>query len=216
MSEPAKKWRTDLRVAIKKRGRRKYDVWTGFAPKGGFYFNLEGTPNCDHLIWMEGDPNIVKYAIPSEKFVGQGSEGPQGSSRFFWTGFSFNPGKIRLSVRYAPLHKGSEDVVKVLEATRKQGKYWQALEALFAAQPGWTEHHTARVDLVWQYLEPLGLDVERLKTDMQSLEIAPIVQQDVADLKTLNVSKTPEFFVNGRPLPKFGDHELHSPLFSQP
>ncbi|WP_420473693.1 hypothetical protein [Noviherbaspirillum sp. ST9] len=79
MSKPAKKWRTDLRVAIQKRGRRKYDVWTGFAPKGGFFFTLEGTPNCDHLIWMEGDPNIVNYTIPSEKFVGQGSEGPQGT-----------------------------------------------------------------------------------------------------------------------------------------
>ncbi|WP_420473665.1 DsbA family protein [Noviherbaspirillum sp. ST9] len=119
-----------------------------------------------------------------------------------------HPGKIRLSVRYAPFHKGSEDVVKVLEATRKQGKYWQALEALFAAQSGWTEHHTARVELVWQYLAPLGLDVERLKTDMQSPEIARIVQQDMADLQTLNVKKTPEFFVNGRPLPSFGDQEL--------
>lgn len=119
-----------------------------------------------------------------------------------------NPGKIRLSVRYAPFHKGADDVVKVLEATRKQGKYWQALEALFAAQGGWTEHHTARVDLVWQYLAPLGLDVDRLKTDMQAPEIARVVQQDMADLQTLNVQKTPEFFVNGRPLPKFGDQEL--------
>lgn len=119
-----------------------------------------------------------------------------------------NPDKIRLSVRYAPFHQGSEDVVKVLEATRKQGKYWQALEALFATQPGWTQHHVARVDLVWQYLAPLGLDVERLKSDMQSPEIARIIQQDLADLKILNVKKTPEFFVNGRPLPSFGDQQL--------
>lgn len=119
-----------------------------------------------------------------------------------------NPGKIRLSVRYAPFHQGSEDVVKVLEAARKQGKYWQALEALFSAQRGWTQHHVARLDLVWQYLAPLGLDVERLKSDMQSPEIARIIEQDRADLKALNVQKTPEFFVNGRPLPSFGDQQL--------
>lgn len=50
--------------------------------------------------------------------------------------------------------------------------------------------------------------MDRLKTDMQAPEIARIVQQDMADLKTLNVQKTPEFFVNGRPLPEFGDQEL--------
>lgn len=119
-----------------------------------------------------------------------------------------NPDKIRLTVRYAPFHQGSEEVVKVLEAARKQGKYWQALEALFAAQGGWTQHHVARLDLVWQYLEPIGLDVERLKSDMHSPEIARIVEQDRADLKVLNVQKTPEFFVNGRPLPSFGDQQL--------
>jgi protein-disulfide isomerase len=119
-----------------------------------------------------------------------------------------NPGKIRLSVRYAPFHQGSDDVVKVLEATRKQGKYWQALEALLASQPSWTQHHAARVDLVWPQLEALGLDIDRLKADMQLPEIARLIQQDVTDVKTLNVTKTPEFFVNGRPLPSFGDQQL--------
>lgn len=119
-----------------------------------------------------------------------------------------NPGKIRLSVRYAPFHQGSGDVVKVLEATRKQGKYWQALEALLASQSSWTQHHTARVDLVWPQREGIGLDIDRLKADMQSPEIAQLIQQDVADVKTLNVTKMPEFFVNGRPLPSFGDQQL--------
>ena len=32
---------------------------------------------------------------------------------------------IRLTVRYAPFHPGSDQVVKVLEASRKQGKFWQ-------------------------------------------------------------------------------------------
>ena len=33
---------------------------------------------------------------------------------------------IRLTVRYAPFHQGSDEVVKVLEASRRQGRYWQA------------------------------------------------------------------------------------------
>jgi hypothetical protein len=71
--------RYELRAAIKKRGHRKYDVWTGFAPKGNFYFSLDGTPNCLHLIWMEGDPEIESYTIPTQIAVGEGIEGPAGT-----------------------------------------------------------------------------------------------------------------------------------------
>jgi protein-disulfide isomerase len=45
-----------------------------------------------------------------------------------------NPDKIRLVLRYAPFHNGSDKVVAVLEAARKQGKFWPALEALLANQ----------------------------------------------------------------------------------
>ena len=41
-----------------------------------------------------------------------------------------NPGKIRLSVRHVAFHNGSDYVVRLLEASRKQDKYWQTLEAL--------------------------------------------------------------------------------------
>ena len=119
-----------------------------------------------------------------------------------------NPGKIKLSLRYAPFHGGSDQVVRILEAARKQGKYWQALEALLAAQPSWVVHHTAQVNLVWPQLDGLGLDMERIRNDMNSPEIARIIEQDIADARILNVTKTPEYFVNGRPLPSFGYEQL--------
>lgn len=119
-----------------------------------------------------------------------------------------NPGKIRLSVRYAPFHRGSDQVVKLLEAARKQGKYWETLEALLAAQSGWVQNHAARVELAWNHLDGLGLDMDRLKNDMNSPELDRLIAQDLADANTLNVTKTPEFFVNGRPLPRFGYDEL--------
>ena len=119
-----------------------------------------------------------------------------------------HPEKIRLTVRYAPFHQGSDQVVKALEAARKQGKYWQALEALLSSQSGWTQHHTARVDLIWPYLEGVGIDVARLKNDMNAAGIAQLIEQDLADAKTLNVTQTPEYFVNGKPLPSFGYEQL--------
>lgn len=119
-----------------------------------------------------------------------------------------NPGKIRLSLRYAPFHQGSEDVVKVLEASRKQGKYWETLEVLLANQSGWTKHHAADVALAWQFLGNIGLDLDKLRTDMASADIARLIRQDLEDARTLNVTKTPDFFVNGRPLPAFGEDYL--------
>jgi protein-disulfide isomerase len=117
---------------------------------------------------------------------------------------------IRLSVRYAPFHRGSDEVVKALEASRKQAKFWPALDALIASQPAWAIHHQAHVELIWPHLERAGLDIDRLKADMQSPEVARVVAQDLEDARTLNVTKTPEFFVNGRPLPSFGLEQLRT------
>jgi protein-disulfide isomerase len=119
-----------------------------------------------------------------------------------------NPGRIRLTVRYAPLHQGSEQVVKVLEAARKQGKFWQALEALFATQRQWVQNHVAHAQLAWNSLAGLGLDLDRVRADMNAPEVTRIVEQDIADTRTLNVTQTPEFFVNGRAMPSFGAEQL--------
>lgn len=121
-----------------------------------------------------------------------------------------NPGKIRLSVRYAPFHDGSDQVVKMLEAARKQGKYWEALETLMASQQNWVAHHVAQPDAARRQLEGLGLNMEQLGIDMSSPEIARLIEQDLADARTLNVTKTPEFFVNGRPMPSFGYEQLQN------
>jgi protein-disulfide isomerase len=119
-----------------------------------------------------------------------------------------NPGKIRVSIRYAPFHNNSDYVVKVLEATHKQGKFWESLEALLIAQPNWAPNHSPQPDLVWAQLAGLGLDLDRIRQDMNTPEITQIVQQDIADAKTLKVTQTPEFFVNGKPMPSFGYEQL--------
>lgn len=119
-----------------------------------------------------------------------------------------NPDQIRLVLRYAPFHNGSDKVVAVLEAARKQGKFWPALEALLASQAEWSPQHTPQVALVWKHLAGVGLNMEQMTFDMTSPEIAKVIAQDLADAKTLNVTKTPEFFVNGKPLPSFGYEQL--------
>ena len=53
-----------------------------------------------------------------------------------------------------------------------------------------------------------NLNLEQAAYDLTSPEIAAVIAQDIADAKTLNVSKTPDFFVNGKPLPSFGFAQL--------
>ncbi len=38
-----------------------------------------------------------------------------------------NPDEVQLVLRYAPFHHGADEVVKILEAARLQGKYWETL-----------------------------------------------------------------------------------------
>jgi protein-disulfide isomerase len=99
-------------------------------------------------------------------------------------------------------------VVSVLEAARRQGKFWQALEALFASQDDWASNHTAKVDLTWKHLSGVGLNMERLAFDLTAPDLQQAVAQDLSDANKLGVSQTPEYFVNGRPLPSFGFPQL--------
>lgn len=119
-----------------------------------------------------------------------------------------NPEKIRLVLRYAPFHNGSDKVVAVLEAARKQGKFWPTLEALLASQAEWAPHHTPQVALVWKHLEGVGLNMEQMTFDLTAPEIGQVIAQDLADARALNVTKTPGFFVNGKPLTTFGYEPL--------
>jgi protein-disulfide isomerase len=118
------------------------------------------------------------------------------------------PNRIRLVMRYAPFHKGSDKVVAVLEAARRQGKFWPTLEAMLDSQDDWASNHTAKVDLVWKYLEPVGLNMEQLAFDVTAPEVQQAMAQDMADANTLGVTQTPEYFVNGKPLPSFGLEQL--------
>jgi protein-disulfide isomerase len=118
--------------------------------------------------------------------------------------------QVRLVVRYAALHKGSDTAVRILEAARQQGKYWEVLERTLATQPQWAAHHNPQPDLIWQLIADTGLDLAKAKAAVNSPEIEQVLAQDMADMKALKVDKTPGFFVNGTPLVEFGVAQLKS------
>jgi len=126
-----------------------------------------------------------------------------------------NPGKVKLVLRYLPLHQNSGVVVQYFEAARLQGLFWQTLERAYQTRDAWIDHHVVRPEKFWLQLDGLGLDMEKLNKDVQSAEIIRRVKQDIQDAQQLNVNKTPGFFVNGKPLVYFGAQQLQQLVESE-
>lgn len=119
------------------------------------------------------------------------------------------PNDVRLVLRYAPFHQGSDQVVKLLEAAKRQDKYVQVLEAILEAQPAWADHGKPNIELAFKVAEQqAGLDLAKAKADMANAAVDLALQQDIQDLTALEVTKTPTFLVNGRGLPSFGLDQL--------
>lgn len=126
-----------------------------------------------------------------------------------------NPDNIRLVLRYAAFHEGSDEVVLMLEAARRQGLYNEVLVSLFAAQNSWASHSKPNLANVWNIAEKVGLDISKARADMKDPNIIKILEQDTADVQSLGIQKTPTFFVNGKPLETFGSQQLYELVQSE-
>ncbi len=126
-----------------------------------------------------------------------------------------NPDRIKLVLRYAPFHEGADNFVKILEAARMQGKYWETLDVMFKSQGAWANHGHYQPERLWEFIPRAGVDVEQIRKDMHDPAIAKIIEQDMADVKALNVQKTPGYFVNGKPLQQFGYRQLQQLIQSE-
>lgn len=154
---------------------------------------------------IKGSEDAKVYVV---KFTDPACETCAAFAGFMEQGMAVYPGKLKLVIRYAPFHEGASDIVRILEAAKRQDKYWETLHLLYASQDRWAIHHRVHLDKVWPLLTRAGLDVARVRKDMNDPDITKIIEQDLADGRTLGVTKTPGFFVNGKPLEPFGAEEL--------
>ena len=74
---------------------------------------------------------------------------------------------------------------------------------MFEKQPLWGDHQNPRPELIFQFLQDLGLNMEKLRSDMLDPKIQTALMIDMEDLKQLEVRATPTFFVNGKSLRNF-------------
>lgn len=117
-------------------------------------------------------------------------------------------GQIKIVYRYAPFHKNSNYAVKMLEGAREQGKFMQTLEFMFQTQNQWVIRHTVDPRRLWSLLPQVGLDMEKLGKFMNDPKADKIIMQDLEDAEKLGATKTPSYFVNGKPLQVFGYKNL--------
>lgn len=117
-------------------------------------------------------------------------------------------GQIKIVYRYAPFHKNSNYAVKMLEGAREQGKFMETLEFMFSTQNSWVIGHTVDPRRLWALLPQVGLDMEKLGKFMNDPKADKIIMQDLQDAEKLGATKTPSYFVNGKPLQVFGYKNL--------
>lgn len=125
------------------------------------------------------------------------------------------PKDVRLVLRYTPLHEGSDEAVRILDAARRQGKFEPVLETLLEHQPEWAVHGAPDLEKAWAFAGDAGLDVAQARRAATSPEIDAVLKQDIADVQANGVQRTPSFFVNGKTLTKFGPQELYDLVRSE-
>lgn len=118
------------------------------------------------------------------------------------------PTQLRIVLRYTTFHEGSDEVVRMLEAARRQDLFEPVLDALLDEQPGWAIHGAPALDVAWEIAGAAGLDLDRAEGDMLFPGTTGVLNQDAADVAALGIRQTPTFFLNGKRLDNFSADTL--------
>ena len=104
--------------------------------------------------------------------------------------------KTRFILKEFPiLSKGSEEAAKVALAAKAQGKYWEFHRAMIESQGQANEASALRA------AEKLGLDMARLKRDMNSAEVKKEIDDTRALAAKMGIQGTPHFIVGDKIIP---------------
>ena len=101
--------------------------------------------------------------------------------------------KVKVVFKELPiLSKGSEDGSKVALAAKMQGKYWEAHRVLITMRGEINEQTALRA------VEKLGLDMAKLKKDMESPEVKAEIETVRNLAQKMGINGTPHFLVGDR------------------
>ncbi len=107
--------------------------------------------------------------------------------------------KIRFVFKNFPLtqiHKNAMAGANAAEAAGAQGKYWEMHDALYEHQTEWSTASDP-TPFFAQYASNLGLDSNRLVSEVKAQKYKDVIQKDMDLGNDLKVQGTPTFYVNG-------------------
>jgi protein-disulfide isomerase len=94
------------------------------------------------------------------------------------------------------IHPLAVPAARAAEAAGRQGKFWEMVDTLFAAQNDWTKSADVRETFAL-YADGLGLDKDRFLADYEdSDEADEKIRQGISTGNSVGVRGTPTFFVN--------------------
>jgi protein-disulfide isomerase len=102
--------------------------------------------------------------------------------------------ELRSVFRNFPLgdmHPHAVQAAEAAESAAAQGRFWEMHDRLYEHQDRETTE-----DLI-EHARVLGLDVERLKSDLEEHTYEPRIQEDFLSGVRSGVNGTPTFFING-------------------
>ncbi len=123
--------------------------------------------------------------------------------------------RVKFVVRYMPLHGSSVMAVKLSEAAGMQGKFFEMYDLLFEKQDEWSHKPFPPLDLFMKYADNLGLNLEKLRSDMELAIVSERIGLDQSDAGLLGVRGTPTFFVNGKELTSLSPISLREMIESE-
>ena len=77
-------------------------------------------------------------------------------------------------------------------AAGEQGKFWEYHKKLFESQP------KIQKEFLLTYAKDLGLDMKKFEEALNSAKGKPVIEADLSEGRSLGLSGTPAFFVNGK------------------
>jgi protein-disulfide isomerase len=106
------------------------------------------------------------------------------------------PGRIRLVFKDFPLdfHPGARPAAEAARCAGLAGRFWEYHDLLFVAQPAF-----ARADLL-RYADRIGIERAAFAECLDSGRFREDLERDMSEGRSLGVTGTPTFFINGRRL----------------
>jgi protein-disulfide isomerase len=116
--------------------------------------------------------------------------------------------RVTFVVRYFPLHTNSKDAARAAEAAAAQGRFEEMLARLFETQPEWGENRTSQRDYFFAIAGGLGLDMDQFEQTFDDPATTAKIERDLVDARSLGLTGTPTFFLDGEQLQPRSADEL--------